>query len=258
MDLDLNVITDMYYNKMQSLTEIADIYGTYPNKIARFLKKYGFILRDKSEAQKNALDKGVSKHPTEGRKRSKKEKDNISEGLHNSWKNMSKEDKAERKKKCQENWENLGQEKRDEILRKANEAFRLTATDGSKMEKFLEKNLQAAGFRAILHQKGLVTNTELEVDIYLPEIKTIIEVDGPSHFIAIWDEERLAKTIKADKEKSGLFLAAGYCIIRIKHTRKNDSQYLYRSTMKKVIKVVNEIKTKFPPVGKRYFELEAL
>ena len=54
------------------------------------------------------------------------------------------------------------------------------------------------------HKKGIVPNSNLEVDIYLPEMGAAIEIDGPSHFLPIWGEEALSKTIKSDNEKNGL------------------------------------------------------
>lgn len=58
-----------YINKERSIHDIAKEHKTYPNKIRRELKTYGFELRDKSAAQKAALKSGRHKHPTRGKRR---------------------------------------------------------------------------------------------------------------------------------------------------------------------------------------------
>jgi len=256
--MNIEELKQLYFDEEKSIVEIADIFGTYPNKIARILKKNGYQLRDKSTAQKNALKKGTTTHPTEGKERSEKEKNKISNSMHKSWKDMSDDKRDERKQMAKEQWDKMTDEQKEELRNLAHQALRKTASEGSKMEKFLKIGLQDAGFDVILHQRGLVPNTSLEVDLHVPEIRTIIEVDGPSHFIDIWGKETLDKNMRADQEKTGLFLSRGFCVIRLKHIQKSDSNYLYRTTLAKVLKVVKKIKRSFPPIGQRYIELEAM
>ena len=93
--LDKRIIK-MYNEDNKSTYEIAESLGTYPNKIRRTLNKHGIPLKNKSQAQKNALETGRSPHPTEGKKRSLNEKVRISDGLMKYWEEMSKEDKKKR------------------------------------------------------------------------------------------------------------------------------------------------------------------
>ena len=53
-------IIDMYVKLNKSTYEISKHLKTYPNKIRRVLAKHGIKLKDRSEAQKNALKKGVA------------------------------------------------------------------------------------------------------------------------------------------------------------------------------------------------------
>lgn len=58
-----------YNEKLRSVRDIAEEHGTYPNKIRREILSHGYHLRDKSAAQKAALQSGRHKHPTKGRAR---------------------------------------------------------------------------------------------------------------------------------------------------------------------------------------------
>ena len=49
------------YNAGKSTYEIAKEYNTYANKIRRILIKHGVAIKSKSDAQKNALKKGIAK-----------------------------------------------------------------------------------------------------------------------------------------------------------------------------------------------------
>jgi hypothetical protein len=55
-----------YVRKQRSTHDIAKEHSTYPNKIRRELKQYGYELRDRGEAQAAALKNGRHKHPTRG------------------------------------------------------------------------------------------------------------------------------------------------------------------------------------------------
>ena len=44
-------------------------------------------------------------------------------------------------------------------------------------------------------------NNRLEIDLYVTDLQTAIEVDGPSHFEPVWGEENLIKNQRSDKQK---------------------------------------------------------
>ena len=104
----------------------------------------------------------------------------------------------------------------------------------------------------------IIPSENLEIDLYIPELKTIIEVDGPSHFLPIWGEDKLQKQINADLRKSGTLLSKGYVVIRIKSLGQ-ESLAKRDEMSRQVIGHLNKIKDKFPklPVrSKRFIEVE--
>ena len=133
-------------------------------------------------------------------------------------------------------------------------AIQLAATQGSKLEQFFQKRLEQAGFFTKMHQI-IIPAENLEIDLYIPELKTIIEVDGPSHFYPIWGEEKLQKQINADLRKSGALLSKGYVVIRIKSLGQ-ESLAKKESLVTRVIDQLESIKKKFPPRSKRFIEVE--
>jgi hypothetical protein len=57
--------------------------------------------------------------------------------------------------------------------------------------------------------------------MFLPGNNIAIEVDGPSHFIDVWQNGSLSKVQKADAEKNGLLLLYKVNVIRVKQVRRN-------------------------------------
>lgn len=209
------------YNEGQSIIQIAKKYNTYPNKIRRMFIKAGIPLRDKSEAQKLALEKGVSIHPTKGTKRSEETKIKISDKVSDQWKNLSNKELTKRKEKAKELWDQKPQHVKDQMFKSAAQAVAKAGREGSKIEKFLISGLMKAGYNVIPHKESLVLNTNLQIDLFIPELKLAIEIDGPSHFLPIWGEEKLKQRIAMDKDKNGLLIQGGYSIIRVKCLIKN-------------------------------------
>jgi len=252
-DFDKKVIK-MYNEQNKSTYEIAKQLDTYPNKVRRTLIKSGYKLKDKSEAQKTALAEGRSSHPTKGRKRSSKERIKISSSLVDYWHDMTDKEKERRSKIAKRNWKNMSAEQKESMRSKGIAAIQLAATQGSKLEQFFQKRLEKAGFFTKMHQI-IIPAENLEIDLYIPELKTIIEVDGPSHFYPIWGEEKLQKQINADLRKSGALLSKGYVVIRIKSLGQ-ESLAKKESLVTRVIDQLESIKKKFPPRSKRFIEVE--
>lgn len=219
-----------YIIENKSLQDIAEMYGTYPNKIRRDAKKFDISLRSKSEAQKNALKTGKHKHPTKGQKRSDLVKEKIGSSMLEKWESMDKQTRDGIVQKSKQSWENRSQEDKQNMLKKANQAVRKASREGSKLEKFLLSKLLDDGYRVDFHQKQILSNTKLEIDLFLPEKGIAIEVDGPSHFDSIWGQETLTKNQKYDSKKTGLILGKGLKLIRIKQNydfSKSRSNLLY-------------------------------
>jgi very-short-patch-repair endonuclease len=214
-----NFLKTEYEEKKRSFGDIAKDSGTYSNKLLRDAKKYKINIRSRSEAQQNALKTGKSKHPTAGTERSSDIKEKIGLKVLQAWENLSEDELEERKTKSRERWENLDEDLKENILKKANTAVRLSSKTGSKLEKYLLENLISAGHRVEFHKEQSLLTTKLQIDLFLPQLNVAIEVDGPSHFEAVWGEDNLKKNKKYDNKKEGLLLGKGLTLIRVKQTK---------------------------------------
>ncbi|MHA2401435.1 MAG: hypothetical protein ACXADH_00470 [Candidatus Kariarchaeaceae archaeon] len=243
------------YKEGFSCGEIAEEFNTYSKKIERVLKKNGVKIRSRAEAMKLAIKRGRAEHPTEGKKRDDEAKLAISKGREQAWKDMPEDMKKEFAKGAKERWDNMDPVKKQEMQSKAGAALREACLEGSKAEKFLKKKLQEIGYNVVMHKKGLIQGN-FEIDLLLPELNTIIEIDGPQHFLPLFGEDKLAETIKMDSVKNGLLIGKGFCVIRVKYLCKTMNLSVERKLWDAVSKQVEQIEVKFPPKTKRFIELE--
>lgn len=251
--LDKQII-EMYNDDNLSTYEIAKQLDTYPNKIRRTLKKHGIQLKDRSAAQKAALESGRSKHPTEGKERSLEERIKISSSLEKFWDKMEDEERKRRSDTAKKLWANIPEADKEAMRSKGIAAVRAAAKEGSKLEKFFQERLSLAGYRAEAHK--MINPTEnLEIDLYISSLKTIIEIDGPSHFLPIWGQDRLEKQINADLRKSGTLLNMGYVVIRVK-TRGKESVAKKEELITSVLDHLKRIEKKTPSRSNRLIEVE--
>jgi len=252
-DFDKKVIK-MYTKQNLSTYQIAEVMDTYPNKIRRTLKKHGHELKSKSSAQSNALNSGRREHPTAGKKRTLSEKIKISSSLSSYWEDMNEKEKKRRSKQAKDRWAKMPAKQKEMMQSRRVEAIRRSAKEGSKLEKFFQEKLSDAGFSVRVHEI-IIPAENLEIDLYIPDLKTIIEVDGPSHFLPIWGEDKLQKQINADLRKSGALLSKGYAVVRVKSLGQ-ESLSKREQLAEEVIKLLNNISEKFPPKSKRFIEVE--
>ena len=249
------LIEKLYIKENKSLQDIAQEYNTYSNKIRRDAKTFGIKMRNKSEAQKNALQTGSHKHPTKGTQRSQETKDKIGDKVLNNWSNMTDSQLDDRKQKAKHNWESLSQEQKSSMLKSANTAVRLTSKVGSKLEKYLLSFLLANNTKVEFHKEQTLSNTKLQIDLFLPNINTAIEIDGPSHFLPVWGDSTLKKNIVYDNKKQGLIVGRGWVLIRIKQT-KDFSNSRGKIIGNKLLELVRTIEAKFPEPDNRIFTIE--
>ena len=92
-----------YETEKKSFGDIAKETGTYANKIRRDAIKLNVKIRDKSEAQKNALDSGKTQHPTKGKERPEQTKNKIGHSVLKSWEKLSESQLKDRKNKAKIN-----------------------------------------------------------------------------------------------------------------------------------------------------------
>jgi very-short-patch-repair endonuclease len=211
---------------------------------------------NKSEAQANALKNGRAKIPTVGKSRTREEKLKISKSLQNRWANLNQEEYDKCVAAAKERWANIPLAKKEEMSSAAIEAIRKAGKEGSKLEKFLSNEFKKFGHKVEIHKKNLLVNENLEIDMYFPELKAIIEIDGPSHFLPIWGEEKLQKQIKADQNKTGLILSKGFIIIRVKNLSDSLSLAKQEEIKNRILLILDSIKDKYPEKSKRYIEIE--
>lgn len=242
------------YKEGYSTYQISKILNTYPNKIRRCLIKLGVKLKNKSEAQKNALQKGLAKIPTEGKERTNEEKLKISQGMSKSWKNMDEEKYKYRCEMAKQKWMKLSEEEKERMRQLALKEIHRASREGSKLERFIRDVLVKNSYNVVYHY--ILDNTQLEVDMYLPSLKTIIEVDGLSHFEPIWGEERFQKQVEADMKKNGLILTKGFVMIRIKHIHDSLTIANRHKIEKLILKLVRDIENDYPKKPERYIEVE--
>ena len=91
--------------------------------------------------------------------------------------------------------------------------------------------------------------------MYIPDLKTIIEVAGPSHFLPIWGDDHLSKQEKFDLKKNGTLLSRGFVVIRVKALNAA-SLSRTKKLLDNIIEHLESIKESFPSKSRRFIEVE--
>lgn len=256
-DINIEYVVEQH-RKGRSTYDIAEELKTYPNKIRRILITEGETIRGKSAAQKQALATGRHKHPTKGKERPLSTREKISEKMHGYWVNLDDDTRAERVQQAKTQWENLPAADKELMRKSAARAVREAAKNGSKTEQFLLLTLRSAGYKVEFHKENFISNERLQVDLFLTELNVAIEIDGPAHFFPIWGEESLERHIKADEQKTGLLLDAGFTLIRVKHLAKSISEKYKREVASKIVSILEDIKGKKLTKEQRLIEIEVI
>lgn len=229
------------YNEGVSIGELARKFNTYNMKIYRLLKDNNIPIRDKSDAQKIYLSNG-GKHPTEGKHHNESTKNKIGKKLYDKWKESSEEEKQIKKDKAKLSWEEKTDQEKEEFKKKSLKHRLATCKEGSKLEKMLVDSLRQNGFDVIPHRTKFLPNLELETDILIPSLVTVIEVDGPTHFMPIFGEEKLVKVQQSDAEKNGLLIKAGYNVIRLRYKARQIKNIHLNLIMEKLLPILESFK----------------
>jgi len=230
------------YKDGSSTYDIAKKYGTNPNRVRRLLNKQGVKLRSKSQAQKNAIETGKIEHPTKGRKRTKEEKLAISASAVRYWNDMDDKERTKRRKQAEKSWNEMSDAKKEDMRRKGLRQIQKAAAEGSKLEREVQKFVSAAGYHFQAHKKDLIPQKKYEIDLYIPALRTIIEVDGLSHFSPIWGEEAFRKQVEADAKKDGVLLSRGFNLIRIENKTSSMAIAKLAALQEELTKALEEIK----------------
>jgi very-short-patch-repair endonuclease len=236
------MIAELYTGQNWSFDAIAEKCGTYANKVRRDAIKLGIQVKTRSEAQAIAIAQGRSIHPTKGKSHTIEVKSLIGKKVSNIWKGLDETERKKRQEIGKETWKNLSDMQKQNIRRKANAGIREASKTGSKLEKFLYEGLIKAGFQVQFHIEQSLANQLLHIDMFIPGLGIAIEVDGPSHFKPIWGHKTFARNLKADSQKTGLIIAQGLIMIRVKQTKRLSQIYML-SLLEKLIDRVNFVKT---------------
>lgn len=249
-----NLISDLYSKNKKSFAQIAEQTNTYANKIRRDAIKFKIKIRDKSEAQKNALNTGNTDHPTKGKERSELTKAKIGKSLMEAWESLTEAEIDKRRLTAKKNWESMDDDKKNEILQLANKAVRDSSKTGSKLEKFVLNKLIENGYRVDFHKEHNLLNTKLQIDLFIPKLNAAIEIDGPSHFFPVWGEDSLKRNVRYDNKKTGLLLGKGCVIIRVKQT-KDFSPSRASKIFDQILDIIKNIEISFPSPENRIIQI---
>ena len=230
-------IQSEYVEKQRSFEDIAKELGSNSNRVRRYAKKIGAKIRNHSEAQAAALSTGKVQHPTAGKKLSHETKEKISRTVEKSWAGISEEERERRRAVQSENFSK--RDDLDEMRVKAARAVRNARDVGSKAEQAMIVYLRDKGLKVEFHRKNLIPNQKLEADIYLPELKVIIEMDGIGHRENVFG--RLHKQKFADSVKNGLLTTRDFIVIRIQDTAKTNSKAYNRRMWEKLEAIIDRI-----------------
>lgn len=241
-------IENKYLIELMSIADLAGEIGHSISFLNKEMARFGIEKRTRGESLKLSIASGKHAHPTKGKKHSQETKDKIAKKRAETWDNISDEDRKEFVKKRKASWAKMSKDQIANLQSAAHMALRTSAKDGSKLEKILTQALLDAGYVVEYHKTALVSNENLEMDLFLPKMNIVIEIDGPTHFLPIFGPDRLAKTQAKDAEKNGLLLNAGYIVIRLQqYKKKNITKKFQEKIIEELLMELTKIKIN-PPV----------
>lgn len=233
-------LEDEFVSKGRSTNDIAKEHGVFPNTIRRALIKNGIQPRNKSEAQKNNIDKNGA--PMLGKKRTQDEKERISSGMQRWWDALSDAEKLDMREKLSEaakgKWENLSEEEKKIAIKKMQAANRLRSKHGSKNENMVAEILSKNGHKVVQRSKDYTPGRRFEIDICIPKLRIAIEWDGPTHFDPIYGEDHLSKVRTKDGFKDSVLLSAGWHVLRCQDRASSSSLAFANRAANKILEVV--------------------
>lgn len=230
-----------YGDKERSTSDIAKEHGVYPNTIRRELKKNGFEIRNKSQAQKINIKKHGA--PMQGKIRTEDEKERISEGLQRFWDGLgddeTREFKERRAEVARKKWEGLTKEEKFKSIQKMHNASRNKMYVGSKNENKVAQILENHGYIIDQRSNEYTPGRRFEIDIAIPKEKIAIEWDGATHFDPIYGEEHLAKVKEKDQRKNKILTATGWTVVRCHDHSTASTNAFCRRAVSQIIEIID-------------------
>lgn len=230
-----------------SIAEIASQFNTYPNKIRRDMKKLGVELKDRSETLKAQYLTNKRIPPNKDKPMSEEDRVKLGNKLSEVWSNYTEEERKNRSEVCSES---LAKIDRDSNKKSALQGILKAAKEGSKLEKYVRDLLIEQGYLVEYHKEHLIINERLHLDIFLPKLNVVIEIDGPTHHSDVFGGEVLSKTQVRDLQKNGLIVARGLVMLRVIQDRKL-SQTNQRKLGQLVLDTLEELKKEWPSKDER-------
>lgn len=226
------------YEDGASVSVISKKYGVSPSMVSRRLKAMGVKMRTASEATKMALEQGRLVSPTKGKGHSDKARERMSKGRSEAWERGGEKARQEMSEIAKAKWAKKTEAEKSNLRSAAGRALRETGINGSAAENYLFKTLGANGYVVEHHNKQLMAGS-YEIDLLLPDLGIVIELDGPQHYSPIFGDERFEKTKLYDTTKNGALIAKGLKVIRIKYVAKRFNQTVARKMWEALQKALN-------------------
>lgn len=223
----IQIYQTKYIEEGFSISEIANMYGTYPNRVRRDFIHLDLNIKTKSDVYKGLYERNVIKSPTEGRERTYEEKIKLSAGIKKAWDKMPEDKRRAIQEKHQKNWDKKSKDEKQEFIYSGIVAIRKTKDTGSKLERHVYDMLIDEGYACDRHVEHILDERKMHFDIFIQNLGVVIEIDGPSHKKDVWQSGKLNKVRTADAEKNRLVNSLGYKMIRISYL---DKIYLHHLT----------------------------
>jgi very-short-patch-repair endonuclease len=209
---------DKLYNQDKlTIRQVADALGANFNHVRADLIFYGY-LRSKGESISLSYKEGRKEHPTKGKERPQDVKDRISQK--NSAYFSTDEGRSKASIAGKRASEVMTDDQKQNRREKAREQLLVTRTEGSALENYLGLELVKLGYKVEFHSKQVFGNDNAHIDLFLPDRKVCIELDGKFHHQKVFDDDTLEKKITSDNIKNALVTTSGFRMVRLKYSSK--------------------------------------
>ena len=222
--IDMNEVRRLIEVEKLSTYGAADELGCNQSHVVRLIAKFNkenpknpIKKRNKSEAQKNYI-KRTGTHQRTGTTHSDETREQISDSMKDVYDGPRGDEIREKiSQQRQEEWAAMSQAERAEILENLKKSSRERAMsgEGSNFENFLAEKLEEHGYSVEVRTKQYTPGQKFHVDIALPNEKIIIEVDGPTHWSAIYGDDELRKVQDKDSQKDKTLTSMGWNVLRV-------------------------------------------
>ena len=240
-EINEQIVRELYLEQGLSMRAVAKKVGVPLATLSRFMKRVGIGARSKGEAQKNYLKE--HDHQMKGRKHSDETKKKISHSLGDFWDSLDDEQREEVKRKIgsawQRKWAGMSDQERKLMMEGLASKARDAQGNGSRLERFIAEELRKRGYTVEERSTNYTSGKDFEVDLALPKERIAIEVDGPTHFLAIYGDEHLAQQRERDARKDDQVNAVGYNMLRVRDNNGPLSQ-LRIDKIEQAIKEISE------------------